>query len=365
MSIRKTLKTLFRKILILFTTGIVIFTIVQNASSFMTFLEEKENLDNKSKVILLYTNFFKGPWYLRWKDHSHCKYHCDFTYRKSKLRIADAVAFHDADMPGEMPNRTTSKQIWIYFNLESPLNSHAPDYRNVFNWTMSYRADADIFTPYGDFTPLDCDEKQQTQRLYSRRNFSLGKTRMIAWMSSNCRDTFGRFSYVKLLSKYVQVHIFGKCGKFACPTSPYSLQSSECKQQLKKYKFYLAFENSFCEDYITEKYWQVALQHEMVPIVMGGGDYRTLAIPGSFINVDDFETIKKLSDYLIYLDSNHEAYNAYFKWKTSYSLDTPYLYGCAMCTALQSSKVNRPKIISSLHAYWKEGKCKERKHVRE
>ena len=40
----------------------------------------------------------------------------------------------------------------------------------------------------------------------------------------------------------------------------------------KKYWFYLAFENSLCNDYISEKFWRT-LQTETVPIVMGGGNY--------------------------------------------------------------------------------------------
>ncbi len=38
---------------------------------------------------------------------------------------------------------------------------------------------------------------------------------------------------------------------------------------LSEYKFYLAFENSFCEDYVSEKFWN-ALRRSVVPIVMGG-----------------------------------------------------------------------------------------------
>ena len=41
------------------------------------------------------------------------------------------------------------------------------------------------------------------------------------------------------------------------------------KEMLKDYKFYLAFENSLCQDYITEKFFQAA-NAGVVPIVYGG-----------------------------------------------------------------------------------------------
>ncbi len=36
----------------------------------------------------------------------------------------------------------------------------------------------------------------------------------------------------------------------------------------KDYKFYLAFENSLCVDYISEKFWR-AMSWDLVPIVLG------------------------------------------------------------------------------------------------
>jgi len=39
-----------------------------------------------------------------------------------------------------------------------------------------------------------------------------------------------------------------------------------------QYKFYLAFENSLCTDYITEKFYQT-LNRDIIPVVMGGGQY--------------------------------------------------------------------------------------------
>ena len=59
--------------------------------------------------------------------------------------------------------------------------------------------------------------------------------------------------YALELSKYINVDIYGPCGKFKCAKS----ESKKCYGKLNTdYKFYLAFENSNCKDYITEKlYW--------------------------------------------------------------------------------------------------------------
>jgi len=40
---------------------------------------------------------------------------------------------------------------------------------------------------------------------------------------------------------------------------------------------------------------------------MRGGNYKKLAIPGSYINVMDFKTVKQLAEYLQYLDKNNTA----------------------------------------------------------
>ncbi len=55
----------------------------------------------------------------------------------------------------------------------------------------------------------------------------------------------------------------------------------------------------------------------MVPIVVGARwkDYFQIAPPHSYINVDDFHSIRQLTDYLTYLDKNDTAYATYFTWK--------------------------------------------------
>lgn len=66
------------------------------------------------------------------------------------------------------------------------------------------------------------------------------------------------------------------------------------------YRIYLAFENSNCDEYITEKLWYNAYFKYAIPVVMGGSrrNYEELCPPESFIHVDDFDSPQSLADYL-------------------------------------------------------------------
>jgi Glycosyltransferase family 10 (fucosyltransferase) C-term len=75
---------------------------------------------------------------------------------------------------------------------------------------------------------------------------------------SNCNDRNGRLNYARELSKHISVDIYGECGTKTCPRAT----EKSCFEMLKKeYKFYLAFENSNCRDYITEKFFINALRY--------------------------------------------------------------------------------------------------------
>lgn len=81
----------------------------------------------------------------------------------------------------------------------------------------------------------------------------------VAWFVSNCHPRNQRMHYAKELSKYIQVDIYGTCGSLRCPRS----QSQACFDMLDEdYKFYLAFENSNCKDYITEKFFVNGLGYD-------------------------------------------------------------------------------------------------------
>ena len=86
---------------------------------------------------------------------------------------------------------------------------------------------------------------------------------------------------------------------------------------MKDYKFYLAFENTNCQDYMTEKLWH-HMGNGVVPIVMGGGNYSTILPKHSYIDVKDFKSAKSLADYLKHLNKNNVEYLKYFKWTQKY-----------------------------------------------
>lgn len=74
------------------------------------------------------------------------------------------------------------------------------------------------------------------------------------------------------------------------------------------YYFYLAFENSICQDYITEKLWNHGYGHDVIPITLKRSIVERYVPPHSFIAVDDFKTIRDLANYLKYLMNNLSAY---------------------------------------------------------
>lgn len=106
---------------------------------------------------------------------------------------------------------------------------------------------------------------------------------------------------------------FGKCfpGK-----QQIKKDEKELIKFIRSYKFYFAFENSFgCKDYITEKLYRNSLFAGAVPVVLGSpkSDYNAAAPPGSFIFLEDFNTLRDLVTYLQYLDRNDTAYSEYHK----------------------------------------------------
>ncbi|KAF2368339.1 Lipid droplet-associated hydrolase [Trinorchestia longiramus] len=274
------------------------------------------------KKILFWNKFYESPDFDFGSGHepfitAGCPVNsCYVTSNRTLFRLedVDAVIWHGRDDDRSLPPKrqvdtrpmlTISFRVghfWVYphtryvfFMAESPEHVYLDLelYRNVFNYTMTFRTDSEIYNPYGFFTLLTYPELSLLNK-----NYAVGKTRMAAWLVQN-------------LQKYIPVDVFGKCGTKSCPKHK-DHNPDECFRLVeKKYKFYFAFENSLCDNYITEKFFGAA-RFDIVPVVYGLGAYEELAPSHSFINALDFASTRHLADYLKYLDSNDTAYNQYF-----------------------------------------------------
>ena len=182
-----------------------------------------------------------------------------------------------------------------------------------------------------------------------RRNFAENKTGQVAWFVSNCDAGNNRLEYAEQLGEYIGVDVFGDCGtKFCARNSP------ECGRKLRQYKFYLAFENSNCVDYITEEFWLNGLQNNILPIVMGPSiqDYEAVAPPKSFIHVDSFDSPEDLAKFLHILDRDDDLYNEYFAWKQLGDfIDTKFF--CRVCSMLHySTHTEERQVIEDITWWW-------------
>jgi hypothetical protein len=101
------------------------------------------------------------------------------------------------------------------------------------------------------------------------------------------------------------------------------LIGKELREVLVGYKFYLAFENSDCEDYVTEKLYNAFLAGA-IPIVRGPPDYsRYIPTNHSVIHTRDFQSPKDLAAFLTELLADEARYQFVFLHFMGY-LFVPY-----------------------------------------
>lgn len=120
-------------------------------------------------------------------------------------------------------------------------------------------------------------------------------------------SAFDRIDFVKKLSKYKNVDIYGKTSLTNSDNSQLPKHWDENPKFYSKYKFVICFENSFAEEYITEKLPNVMLG-KSVPIYRGAPNIRDYFNTKSFINFDDYGSYEKMIKKIIELDKDDKKY---------------------------------------------------------
>lgn len=274
-----------------------------------------------------------------------CSAKCEITDNKSEIENVDAVEFHLSDIWTkrwrigstsviEFPQYRTPDQVWILGNMEPPphLWGNIRILNGKFNWTKWYRNDADILWPYGEVREYNKTEQVKAAATFKDRNFHKEKSKEILVRISNCFDPGQRYRIIDELETFIHVEKYGKCYNKICGETTDPTDSS-CVDLMKKYKFYLAFENDYCRDYVTEKYWHT-LERNQIPIVNWKEFDRAKFIPNSYINIFDFDSIEHLAQYLKHVSINETLYNSYFKYKKLYTNQRSTCNACSVCHAL-------------------------------
>ena len=322
---------------------------------------------------------------------------CFTTTRRSKLRdphiIINAIVFHGVGMNmKEIKNLREVRAklsefnqgidpLFILFLFESPkggvkgANLNNPLLQDFFNVTYTYRTSADLYMPIGTFVPknsksLDGIIGQTWQKIPSRNATPLdivplnNRSKEIAWIVSHCQTENHREKYVQELKDLgsLPIDIFGKCGKHLEFPKREDIDSGYV-QIAKDYKFYLAFENSDCSEYITEKFF-FALKFGLLPIAMGGlsrEDYEKVAPPHSYLHVKDYDSPESLMKKLEIISKDETLFNSYFWWREFYTIEKKIFKEnsqCQLCQMLNERPDFKSKNdYSHLIEYW--NKCND------
>lgn len=285
---------------------------------------------------------------------------CQFTKERTltALHKADAVIFNAPpltikDFPID-PHRRP-EQRYIFASPEPPVlfAEQINKFNNYFNWTMSYRRDSDIPYLYGDV-----QRRSSLSTVNQKADDAVhGKTKLVAWFVSHCFTQSRREAYIEQLRQHVTVDVYGNCYNETLKCAQNStthLSDDSCYEMLERdYKFYLAFENSLCKDYVTEKFFKI-LQRRIVPVVLGEADYSQIAPPRSFIDARRYSP-EGLASYLKRVAANDTLYNNFFQWKNHYVVSTRYpdIAERTLCRLCERLHTDRSHVVyNDLRSQW-------------
>lgn len=236
-------------------------------------------------------------------DDCNLPYTCKITHDRTKRVDSSVVIFHasDLDKTSKLPPQDKDR-AWVYHTAEAP--HYTPKEFHLMQYSMTYRLDSDFPWGYLDESSLLPVMESPITQVEKEKGAS------VAWIVSNCKASNDRHHYVKELSRWINVDIYGHCNNNK--VFPPNLSTVEL---VSKYQFYLSFENSNCKDYVTEKL-STAYLAGVIPIVDGPSDYGPF-IPNTHavIRTDDYGSPRELADYLHTLLHNKTMYNEYFSFR--------------------------------------------------
>ena len=263
-------------------------------------------------------------------SHSLCGgYKCtvEYVYNETLTEDADMIVFTHGLV--QTPPKKQKNQLWTFQTVESQRPTRRCDTKTwdgLFNYSISpirssvsNQHDVCMST-----RPVRRDHLLKENYYKTKLGMTNGSEVNALWFVSNCRPSVQsrRIEHALNLSQYINVQVYSQAER--CRTDLKSIlgPNGGAKAFYNRYWFYLAFENSLCRDYITEKFWKIITSDSLtIPVVLGGysmEDYEIVAPPKSYIDVRNFTSAKHLAEHLKYVTENEHAFNYYQQWRNEY-----------------------------------------------
>ncbi len=220
---------------------------------------------------------------------------------------SDIVLYVNAWAPLPPENHKDKSYVWF---LETPPVIHSlykKEKHHLFKKIFTYDKDLVDNEKYHymqltySFDPWeDVDLKQKTvlamqvarNHYYSNRFLYHERRNLVKWFVENHPEDFEFYGeywgpYKSKINPESRAD-FDRCNKGYTPNK---------KDTVKKARFVFAYENCLSDNYVSEKIWDV-MNAGSVPIYLGADSIETYVPKECFINKKDFDTYKKLYDYI-------------------------------------------------------------------
>ena len=257
----------------------------------------------------------------------------------------------------QIPPRKSANQLWVYHFLESQrysVNIDLESWDGMFNYTMTYIRSSES-NGYDLNYGTNAVKREQALPEVNYHQKKLGmvgsKEANALWLVSDC-DLWVqslREEQVLNLTKHMPVDAFSHDEQCKRKLNNTLGDKFDAKNPYNAYWFYLAYENSLCRDYITEKFWKIIASDSLtIPVVLGGysmKDYEIVAPPNSYIDVRNFTSAKHLAEHLKYVTENEDAFNYYHQWRNEYQIPT-YKYKAGKSGPMKSGITQSLSMIS-------------------
>ena len=283
---------------------------------------------------------------------------CSFTQDPTLYNWTEAIIFN-LFYAEDFPSHRYSDQKWVLFGGEAPPQcmevwpkSNILDrIRHQFNISSMYTLDSAV--PLS--LPYKCIFNKDAHKTSAVPGINVAENRMhnVVWLVSHCKTQSQREDYVEALRQHIDVDVYGECGNMSCGSKHQRMPP--CAEEIlnHKYRFYLSFENSLCQDYVTEKLKKILKPGiKIIPVVMGAVNYSAILPQKTYIDVKDFQSPRHLAAYLHMVANNQTLFNEYIRRKSVLTCkrhSEPYL--CRLCKYLHTHR-GKVETISDVVSYW-------------